>query len=95
VLFFQNMAHHLSGLKRGFLQDLANVLLTHDAREGPPSLVKQLPQPAFDTGLRKQVEVLDLAAGAKPWCSTPGSGSSLSWTRACALRAAERTCDQG
>lgn len=61
VHFFKNMAHHLVGLDRGFLGSTTNVLLTRDPREMLPSLSRQLPTPTLrDTGLREQVEILDL-----------------------------------
>src|SRR3712207_7816503 len=37
VHFFKNMAHHLTGLDRGFLGGLSNVLLTRDPAEMLPS----------------------------------------------------------
>ena len=60
VMFFKNMAHHLTHLDRGFLDRITNVLLTRDPREMLPSLAEQLPHPTLrDTGLREQVEILD------------------------------------
>ena len=62
IVFFKNMAHHLVGLDRGFLQEITNVLLTRDPREMLPSLAEQLPSPTLrDTGLAEQVEILDAA----------------------------------
>lgn len=69
VVMFKNMAHHLTGLERGFLSELTNVLLTRDPEEMLPSLAVQLPDPALrDTGLEEQVEILEatLAAGNEP-----------------------------
>jgi hypothetical protein len=66
VLFFKNMAHHLTGLKRDFLRDLTNLLLTRDPREMLPSLARQIPEPSLrDTGLREQVEILELELEAE------------------------------
>ena len=69
VRFYKNMAHHLRGLDRGFLDQLTNVLLTRDPREMLPSLARQLPEPTLaDTGLEEQVELLErvLEAGKAP-----------------------------
>jgi hypothetical protein len=69
VHFFKNMAHHLAGLERDFLEHLTNILLTRDPREMLPSLVQQIPKPALrDTGLKEQVEILELelASGREP-----------------------------
>ncbi len=64
VHFFKNMAHHLEGLDRGFLGGLTNALLVRDPQEMLPSLAEQLPSPALrDTGLARQVEILDLELG--------------------------------
>ena len=60
VRFFKNMAHHLRGLDRGFLDGLTNGLLTRDPREMLPSLARQLPHPTLaDTGFAEQVELLE------------------------------------
>ena len=37
VRFFKNMAHHLYGLDRGFLDEMTHLLLTRDPREMLPS----------------------------------------------------------
>jgi len=69
VHFFKNMAHHLTGLDRGFLGGLSNVLLVRDPAEMLPSLAQQLSEPTMrDTGLLRQVEILDhvLQRGADP-----------------------------
>jgi hypothetical protein len=69
VLFFKNMAHHLTGLDRSFLPKLTHALLTRDPREMLPSLARVLPNPTLaDTGLVQQCEILDheLAAGRRP-----------------------------
>ena len=61
VLFFKNMAHHLTDLDRDFLGEVTNLLLTRHPREMLLSLVNQLPQPTLrDTGLREQVEILNV-----------------------------------
>lgn len=60
VAIFKNMAHHLSGLERSFLNELDNVLLIRDPEEMLPSLTEQLPEPTLrDTGLAEQVELLE------------------------------------
>lgn len=60
VHFFKNMAHHLTGLDRGFLEGITNVLLTRDPAEMLPSLATQLPEPTMrDTGLLRQAEILE------------------------------------
>ncbi len=69
VVFFKNMAHHLVGVKRDFLDDLNNLLLTRDPRDMLSSLVEQIPEPTLrDTGLKEQVEILEreLAQGRVP-----------------------------
>ena len=50
VHFFKNMAHHLTGLDRGFLGGITNVLLTRDPAEMLPSLARQLPSPTLRRG---------------------------------------------
>lgn len=65
MVFFKNMAHHLAGLDRAFLQEITNVLLTRDPREMLPSLAIQLPSPTLrDTGLGEQIEILRAALGS-------------------------------
>lgn len=60
VLFFKQMAHHLAGLDRAFLDQTVNVLLVRDPREVLASLVRQLPDPTLaDTGLAVQSELLE------------------------------------
>lgn len=64
VHFFKNMAHHLTGLDRGFLAGLSNVLLARDPAEMLPSLAHQLSEPTLrDTGLVQQAEILDHVIG--------------------------------
>jgi hypothetical protein len=70
VHFFKNMAHHLTGLDRGFLGSISNVLLTRDPAEMLPSLAQQIPNPTLrDTGLLQQAEILDhiLRQGGEPF----------------------------
>jgi hypothetical protein len=65
VHFFKNMAHHLVGLDRAFLSRITNVLLVRNPKEMLPSLAEQLPEPTLrDTGLDRQVEILDLVLGS-------------------------------
>lgn len=69
VRFFKNMAHHVRGLDRSFLDEITNLLLTRDPLEMLPSLAQQIPEPTLaDTGLVEQVEILDreLASGRRP-----------------------------
>ena len=61
VVFFKNMAHHLTGLDTAFLRELDNILLTRHPKAMLASLVKQLPEPCLrDTGLKQLSEVLEL-----------------------------------
>ena len=69
VLFLKNMAHHLTGLEPGFLEELEHLLLTREPSAMLASLSQQLPEPTLrDTGLREQVELLDylLERGRSP-----------------------------
>jgi len=69
IVFFKNMAHHLTGLDRSFLDSLTNVLLTRDPREMLPSLADNIPNPTLgDTGYPEQLELLEResAAGREP-----------------------------
>ena len=60
VQFFKNMAHHLRGLDRGFLDQMTHLLLTRDPREMLPSLAQHLPDPTLaDTGFEEQIELLE------------------------------------
>ncbi|MGI9174559.1 MAG: sulfotransferase family protein, partial [Rhodothermales bacterium] len=60
VRFFKNMAHHLHGLDRGFLDRMTHLLLTRDPREMLPSLAQQLSQPTLrDTGYEEQIELME------------------------------------
>ncbi len=64
VHFFKNMAHHLVGLDRRFLSRITNVLLIRNPEEMLPSLAEQLSEPTLrDTGLRQQVEILEVMLG--------------------------------
>jgi hypothetical protein len=69
VRFYKNMAHHLLGLDKTFLSHLTNILLTRDPRDMLPSLSQQLHSPVLrDTGLKEQVEILEviLQSGQTP-----------------------------
>lgn len=60
VLFMKQMAHHLIGLDREFLERTVNILLIRNPREVLASLVKQLPAATLaDTGLAVQSGLLD------------------------------------
>jgi len=60
ILFLKQMAHHLVDLDRAFLAQTRNVLLVRDPREMLPSLARSLDEPRLaDTGLERQVELLD------------------------------------
>jgi len=66
VHFFKNMAHHLVGLEREFLSGITNVLLIRDPEEMLPSLAEQLLEPTLrDTGLRQQIEILEVMLGGE------------------------------
>lgn len=69
VRFFKNMAHHLRGLEREFLDRMTHLLLTRDPAEMLPSLARHLPEPGLeDTGYPEQVELMERigAAGGEP-----------------------------
>lgn len=68
IFFIKNMAHHLTGLDRAFLEKLTNLLLIRDPREMLPSLVNQIPHPVLrDTGLDQQLSLFkNLVAADKP-----------------------------
>lgn len=69
ILFMKQMAHHLMGLDRSFLNQTVNVLLIRDPQEVLASLVRQLPNPGLvDTGLGFQSELVDelTVRGQKP-----------------------------
>jgi hypothetical protein len=69
IRFYKNMAHHVLGLGPVFLGQLTNILLTRDPRDMLPSLVQQIPNPILrDTGLKEQVEILEviLQQGQQP-----------------------------
>ncbi|MEE8278326.1 MAG: sulfotransferase family protein [Thermoanaerobaculia bacterium] len=60
VLFLKQMAHHLVGLERGFLDQTANVLLIREPSEVLRSLIRQIARPRLaDTGLAVQAELFD------------------------------------
>jgi Sulfotransferase domain len=61
IHFYKNMAHHVLGLDRSFLSQLSNILLTRNPRDMLPSLAQQIPNPILrDTGLKEQVEILEI-----------------------------------
>jgi len=69
VVFFKQMAHHLVGLERGFLELTENVLLVRDPAQMLPSLAVQLPRATLaDTGLAVQSALFDelTAKGQEP-----------------------------
>ena len=69
VFFMKQMAHHLHGVPRGWLDKTDNILLTRDPRDMLRSLSVQLPDCGLaDTGLIEQVELLDavLTEGGTP-----------------------------
>lgn len=62
VHFYKNMAHHLTGLDRGFLSRITNVLLIRNPEQVLTSLIRQIPNPTLrDTGLAEQVDILNTA----------------------------------
>lgn len=62
VHFYKNMAHHLTGLDRGFLSRITSVLLIRDPEQVLTSLIRQIPNPTLrDTGLAEQVDILETA----------------------------------
>lgn len=55
ILFMKQMAHHLVGIDRSFLEQTQNIFLIRDPREMLPSLTIQLPKATLaDTGLEMQ-----------------------------------------
>ena len=69
VLFLKQMAHHLEGLDRAFLDRVTSVLLVRDPCEMLPSLARVVGRPTLaDTGLVEQVQLLEerRAAGEDP-----------------------------
>ena len=66
---YKNMAHHMKGLRPGFLSELENAILTRDPREMLPSLAEKIAEPTLaDTGLGEQVALLsrELSEGRSP-----------------------------
>ena len=91
VHFFKNMAHHLTGLDRGFLDGITNVLLVRDPAEMLPSLARQLKTPALrDTGLLQQTEILDHVLGSGGYPVVLDARELLLDPRAVLERACER-----
>ena len=69
VVFFKQMAKHLVGLDRSFLESGPNILLTREPRDMLSSLQVQLPDLTIDdTGFVELVSILNqlVAAGQKP-----------------------------
>jgi hypothetical protein len=69
VLFLKQMAHHLDGLDRRFLDQVRNVLLVRDPREMLPSLAQVVREPTLaDTGFADQILLLEArrACGEEP-----------------------------
>lgn len=48
VLFFKHMTHHLLGLKRDFMQNTINIILTRDPKDMLPSFDKVIKNPSLD-----------------------------------------------
>jgi hypothetical protein len=58
ILFFKQMAHHLTHISRDFLAQTTNVLLIRDPEQMLPSLAQNLAHPILrDTGLAIQSEL--------------------------------------
>jgi hypothetical protein len=69
VRVYKNMAHHMKGLRPGFLSELENAILTRDPHEMLPSLAEKIAEPTLaDTGLAEQVALLsrELSEGRAP-----------------------------
>ena len=69
VVFFKQMAHHIIGLDRAFLDSCRNVLLVRDPAEMIASLSARIGDfDLADTGLESQMELLDemLLRGIEP-----------------------------
>lgn len=60
VLFFKHMTHHLLGLKRGFMKNTINIILTRDPKEMLPSFDKVIENPTLnDVGYALHVELME------------------------------------
>jgi len=60
VLFFKNMAHHLSGLDRSFLKHLTNIILTRDPIEMLPSFAEVIHTPTLeDVGYKIHLDLVE------------------------------------
>jgi hypothetical protein len=70
LLFIKNMAHHIEGMGRSFIDDMDGFILTRDPIGMIPSLSRGLGRSptVTDTGYAVQVEILDriLASGETP-----------------------------
>lgn len=59
VLFFKHMTHHLLGLKRDFMQNTINIILTRDPKDMLPSFDKVIKNPSLDdVGYALHVELM-------------------------------------
>ena len=60
VLFFKHMTHHLLGLKRDFMRNTINIILTRHPKEMLPSFDKVIENPTLnDVGYALHVELID------------------------------------
>ncbi|WP_200859802.1 sulfotransferase family protein [Winogradskyella psychrotolerans] len=60
VLFFKHMTHHLLGLKRDFMKNTINIILTRDPKEMLPSFDKVIENPTLnDVGYALHVELIE------------------------------------
>lgn len=60
VLFIKNMAHHLTGIDKRFMEEMINPFLIRDPREMLPSLIKTIPDPSLrDTAYKIQFELFE------------------------------------
>lgn len=70
LFFIKNMAHHLEGMDRAFIDEMESFILTRDPMEMIPSLRRGLGRipTVADTGYTIQVEILDriIASGRTP-----------------------------
>lgn len=60
VVFFKNMTHHLLDLKRNFLKDVVNIILTRNPVEMLPSFAKVIDSPSMkDVGYEDHIILLE------------------------------------
>ncbi|WP_229719405.1 sulfotransferase-like domain-containing protein [Winogradskyella schleiferi] len=60
VLFFKHMTHHLLGLKRDFMKNTINIILTRNPKEMLPSFDKVIKNPSLhDVGYALHVELVN------------------------------------